>query len=752
MHHQVTDSPSMVGRGRGGERRKRGGRPSLSKVGGAQSDIRASFLAPTNDSHLDDARQKHGQYFKDISLENRLCGLHINQGFTKSSLSLSEEARNTGRPHLWNSDLKLRHSRIAFVSAGTSFADELNPVFKKTETNEEVTDSSLEERSAAPVKASDNLSKPYTMTPNTQISNMTLNELQCDSARRVTLEGGLDSMSTQSNKDPGLECSEASNEASLAHREYPAEPSNTGLMTPVMRRSPSSTGSDCSGEVILFAGRRNLCCRGDQTHTSDVQSKNRNLTYVSKPSGNPGSMATILDRPKNATAQMIQNSSEHRPSSFSSPDHERPPDYLNSHSRFTKAKSRLRRHNRQLGKEMKDEGILDDYVANLHESGAMKTVLESSMLNQRDIGGSDTAEGQDEVASLATGHVERGPVTDSEEWDSAEECFNQLSPWNEGLEMVLSKRQRPSGVQYLVVGVGCSVDDARWFPASSLIIQSAESLIQDFENNAESKHHLDGSGVSDASLTGSEQVTQDLQDRLNVDDGEDERDLEERRKARMTDEQVARLLSKQDELGLGLDDLILYDGGDVWTNSRDEHQLDGLWERAVTHQATPRSERVKRFRSTILSATALADILDNDPYNGFDVMDQERPSLHKKPKGRRGKLSLELSDSELEHSLHTAWEKDRTKKKMRKQEREELRAQGLLGKKFQADLKAKYAEGISMTQIKKEIRNFLLSSMERYAPRSILFVINVYGISACRFRRWLKKNAKSYMKSPTSSN
>ena len=60
MHHQVSASPSMVGRGRGGERRKRGGRPSSSKAG-ARGDIPASSLAPTNDSHLDDARHKHGQ-------------------------------------------------------------------------------------------------------------------------------------------------------------------------------------------------------------------------------------------------------------------------------------------------------------------------------------------------------------------------------------------------------------------------------------------------------------------------------------------------------------------------------------------------------------------------------------------------------------------------------------------------------------------------------------------------------------------
>ena len=658
---------------------------------------------------------------------------------------MSEEARNTERPHLWNSDLKLRHSRVAFVSAGTSSADELNPVSKKTETSEEVTDSSLGERSAAPVKAPDNLSTPYTMTPNIQMSNMTLNELRCVSARRVTLEEGLDSMSKQSNKAPGFESSEASNEASLTHHEYADQPSNSGLLTPTTRRSPSSTASDSSGEVIIFSGRRNFS-RGDQTHASVAQLKTCNPTHVSKPSGSHESMATTVDRPTNATTQTIQNPSEQRPPRFSSPDYDNLPDYLNAHLRFATARPRRRRRKRQLGKEMKDEEILDDYVANLHESGALKAVVEHSMLHQRDIGGSDTAEGKEEVASLTTGHEGKGLITGSEEWDSAEECFNEPSPWDKSLEskeLVLSKRRRSSGVQYLVDG---NVDDARWFPASSLNVQGGESLIQESENNAGLKRHLEGSDGSNVSLTGSEQVTQEVQERLDFDDGEDEGDLEERSKARMTDEQVAGLLSKQDELGLELDDLILYDGGDAWINSRDEHQLDGLWERAVTHQATPRSERTKRSRSDNLSATALADILDNDPYNGFDVMDQERPSLHKRPKGRRGKLSLELSDSELEHSLNTTWEKDRTKKKMRKQEREELRAQGLLGKKPQADLKAKYSEGISMTQVKKEIKSFLLSSMERYVPLNILLVINVYGISACRFHRWLKENAKSYMR------
>ena len=59
----------------------------------------------------------------------------------------------------------------------------------------------------------------------------------------------------QINKDRGLECSEASNEASLSHHEYADEIPNTGMMTPIMRRSTSSTGSDSSRQVILFTDR-----------------------------------------------------------------------------------------------------------------------------------------------------------------------------------------------------------------------------------------------------------------------------------------------------------------------------------------------------------------------------------------------------------------------------------------------------------------------------------------------------------------
>lgn len=115
------------------------------------------------------------------------------------------------------------------------------------------------------------------------------------------------------------------------------------------------------------------------------------------------------------------------------------------------------------------------------------------------------------------------------------------------------------------------------------------------------------------------------------------------------------------------------------------------------------------------SASAFADALEADPYFGFDIMDFERPSLRNKPKGKHAIPELELSDSEFEIELQQAWQNDRTKKKLRKKEREELRAQGMLGRKAgNPDLKVKYSKEMNMEEFMTELRSFLLSSKNRY--------------------------------------
>ena len=172
---------------------------------------------------------------------------------------------------------------------------------------------------------------------------------------------------------------------------------------------------------------------------------------------------------------------------------------------------------------------------------------------------------------------------------------------------------------------------------------------------------------------------------------------------RMTDEQIARLLSKQEELGMGSDELLLFEHGPEADEDVDSDAIPFMFSSGVK-SLSDRLSRSSRGGAQRPPA-AISDV-----YGGFDVMDFERPSLKPRPKARRGKLELDLSDSELEASMQMAWENSRLKKRQRKQAREELRAQGLLGSKDgKPDLKQKYKEGMGIQAARKEIRDFLMS-------------------------------------------
>jgi hypothetical protein len=120
-------------------------------------------------------------------------------------------------------------------------------------------------------------------------------------------------------------------------------------------------------------------------------------------------------------------------------------------------------------------------------------------------------------------------------------------------------------------------------------------------------------------------------------------------------------------------------------------------------------------KSTFASASAFADALELDPYYGFDIMDFSRPSLRKKAKKGSDHFNFDDIDDELEAEMLNAWNHDRLKKKSKKKEREQLRAQGLLGRrKNDPELKIKYADGIGIEDLKSEIRLFILSPKNRY--------------------------------------
>jgi hypothetical protein len=171
----------------------------------------------------------------------------------------------------------------------------------------------------------------------------------------------------------------------------------------------------------------------------------------------------------------------------------------------------------------------------------------------------------------------------------------------------------------------------------------------------------------------------------------------------MDDETLARLLAKQEELGMGSDELLLASGV---TGGR------GL----AYYGNSPRKSRYgkgtnNRNPGTFRGASAVADAFDD-----LDLMDWERPSLQNQRKGgRRGPPPVfGLSDSEMEQKLQAAWQKDRESKKSRKMRREELRSQGLLGKHADPDdPRLRYPNGMTLEDIKAEMRSFLEGSEPR---------------------------------------
>ncbi|KAJ5971131.1 uncharacterized protein N7479_001049 [Penicillium vulpinum] len=155
------------------------------------------------------------------------------------------------------------------------------------------------------------------------------------------------------------------------------------------------------------------------------------------------------------------------------------------------------------------------------------------------------------------------------------------------------------------------------------------------------------------------------------------------------------------------------DEGDMMTSESDDDNLEDfvLLEDLANDYTGSIKKSSRHERSLFPSASAVADALESDPYFGFDIMDFDRPSLRKKPKGKQSVPDLVLSDSEFEIELQEAWTNDRTKKRLRKVEREELRAQGLLGRKARdPDLKVKYPKEMNMEEFMTELRSFLMSA------------------------------------------
>lgn len=473
------------------------------------------------------------------------------------------------------------------------------------------------------------------------------------------------------------------------------EPFGTNLSPPVARRSSSPEMSDSSNEMVVFSGRGRVGVNSGTNHVSSLTVEN--IQKCSKsPSHRP---VKIIDDPVVPSALLMSTHQAHHhlprllPKGLDGLPDATVNSLLNAHT-----DSKIQRPS--TNKQADEEEILADYIANINDSDEMEHMTNYDLNFIRDLEGTG-----DQLDDVPDENAIGNTLQSDSNWDLSDLAdLEDLSTSSEDLATVgrvLSKRKRRLGVQYLVTEEGHTADDARWIPLSSLIMPGAERHISIYESKlSKSEEYLtDSEGSDDIS---NHQITLDLQKDIN--DSLNEYNLSTRRRERMTDEKIARLLSKQEELGLGSSDLLLYDGDE---DGKDDHSLP-LRKGAYTGALRNKGDK----KSHLPSTSGFTGLLNADVFDDVDVIDQGRPTLRKKSKGRRGLPGLELTDTEIENSIQLAWENDRAKKKIRKQEREELRAQGLIGRK-KADLKSKYSEDVPMAEIKNAIKQFLLSSLPR---------------------------------------
>lgn len=397
-----------------------------------------------------------------------------------------------------------------------------------------------------------------------------------------------------------------------------------------------------------------------------------------------------------------------------------------------------------------EEAIMQDYIANMavddddDEEDDEGKPGPASRVNEHFRFYDGSAEANIKVQTKSRGPSTRPflGIDQAVDWDSADlDDFEDLSTTDEEVEdisQVLRHRDRPNGQQYLVTAIGQGASDAKWVLRQKLTSQTARSEIRIYEEIRAMKVQ-ETSGDTDVEEDDEESTDdglEDLIDDIESEDAENERIL--RHTARMTDEQIARALAKQEELGIGGDELLLFDDQMDGGDDDDEFlsKADFIPFSTKKHVSSRgKSKRNRRARDSFPPAEAFADALEQDPYGAFDIMDFDRPSLRPKRKGRNMKdlpFELGIDDPELAAQLQSAWSNDREKKAARRREREALFLEA--------------AERSNPATIKAEIRQFLAQESDtlKLAPMDSTLRASVH-----RLAKALKLNSRSEGKEAT---
>ena len=613
---------------------------------------------------------------------------------------MQDEARNTEHQHIWRPDLKLRHARVAFISVGHSDHHDEPAVFAQVPNNQESellshTSTDLQiphDVLMAALSLEDSHSPPGGFSASKRKGEVQDSYLYF---HRKELEEDVISV-------------KMANEVFLtdlngAHQNIPI-----GLSEPTVRRSPSPSQSDSSEEVIIFSGRKRL----------EFEPSRSFATHPILPSNpiSPQKIVRQFDTSQSLHKTVVNDSVSNslselplfpaiEPQTTIELDHNRP-----SVSDSFKSKKKKKPRNRGRRRDLRNDSLADS-ISNV-KSGEDNESLAGGILLPICVDNMERTPLLNEPNITSVERDESFLSEDSKAWNSADlHDLDNLSTSSDDsifVTQVLSKRQRRSGIQYLVVGESQSVDEARWMPMKSLRMPSASEQVRLFEaKHVEANQHKLSSNKSDDAYTENDKLELNLQHEFG--DCEDDQDLLNGTLAQMTDEQIAKLLSKQEELGLGSSDIILFDG-DGFENV--DHSTPSLDERR-RHVSRSKYGKFKEPCDEYPSTDALESAIEIGRYNGFDVIDRSCPSLWKPYKGYRSIPALEPSDSVMVNPIQAVWENDRAKKKAQKKEREKLRQLGLIGKKRKMAIKAQFVNDMLSAKLKKEIKEFLNSPAER---------------------------------------
>lgn len=623
--------------------------------------------------------------------------------------SLEQEAQNTELCQSRNFDLKLRHAKVAFVSTEQPTRDELVIA--------------LPERQKANVEPTYSPLASAGVLDGALLAQLKLQNSDCQKISSETLcetsGGDCRPVIEQNHVTICMREMEASSKILVNGVRGAHEFIHPGLSQSVTRRSQSPELSDSSEEIIVFPGRARV--RGDLRSDHHFRQEVDGISQQCKDSLGRRAISIVNSMAPNS--ESLLHLKDYVPT--------RPPEKIFLRSDLLTLETHT--NSRQILESIyQTKSQVDASTADcVTHRDTSQIFIEPSP--EHDIGVNDQIEGllSEAIHSEVPRHSDLGwgfsKLQDLHDFDtSSEDLFSliRVSPMPE----------RRLNDQYVSVEEEHSVDSAprrsRKFSEMTGIqpnVQTQESeQFKSYEYSTDSDD-LNGDVLARQRAM---DVQQDLDDLLK------DQDLPSQ-KGRMTDEKIARLLSKHEELGLGFSDLLLFDGQE--DEEEDQPELSQQVKRSNTlrYENITKSLSFKNFSASPFSNVNNINSYDRlklhdgfDLYNGFDVMDHGRPSLRQRPKRRHGINPLNLTDTDMfdtdvNNSVRLAWKKDRAKKKIRKQEREELRAQGHLGKKNKPDLKAKYIEGMSMVAFKNEVRSFLLSAAERSVIYSGLLSVSI---------------------------